>query len=68
MPRQPLTETCEHFAAVTGQGYFPVIVKRRNGELAVIMRGGAPHVGFGGRLDLITSCNSGRSWSRGRSL
>ncbi|HIE52121.1 MAG TPA: DUF1080 domain-containing protein [Armatimonadetes bacterium] len=56
-------EHIERLLAVQGQGYFPVLIRLRNGELAAVVRGGAPHVGVGGRLDLIKSADGGRTWS-----
>ena len=58
-------------AAVTlieGGGYFPVMTRLQDGRLAAVFRGGAPHIGRGGRLDWITSSDSGKSWSKPRTL
>lgn len=49
--------------AVTGQGYFPVIAALGGQRLALVMRGGAGHVGLGGRLDVVRSEDGGRSWT-----
>ncbi|MBN2560266.1 MAG: exo-alpha-sialidase [Phycisphaerae bacterium] len=49
---------------VTGQGFFPVICKLKDGRLGVVLRGGAPHVGISGRLDFVASADGGRTWSR----
>ncbi len=38
------------------------------GQIVAIIRGGAPHVGPGGRLDLIRSNDGGRTWSKPKSL
>lgn len=48
---------------VAGQGYFPVIVGLPSNELFVMLRGGAPHMGIDGRLDLVRSTDSGDTWS-----
>lgn len=48
---------------VNGAGYFPVLIQLRDGRLAAVLRGGAPHIGRGGRLDWITSRDRGRTWS-----
>ncbi|MFN7924474.1 MAG: sialidase family protein [Bryobacteraceae bacterium] len=48
---------------LSGQGYFPVTIKLKNGDLLTVLRGGAPHVGKKGRLDLIRSTDGGKTWS-----
>ncbi|MBN1349345.1 exo-alpha-sialidase [candidate division KSB1 bacterium] len=48
---------------VKGSGYFPVIADIGGGELAIVLRGGAPHIGIGGRLDLVRSGDGGITWS-----
>jgi hypothetical protein len=53
---------------VAGEGYFPVITRLTSGELAVIMRAGASHMGIGGRLDIVWSADSGESWSKPRTV
>ncbi len=52
----------DHVVAVRGQGYFPVLVELQGGSLAAVVRGGAPHIGIEGRLDLIRSTDSGKTW------
>lgn len=54
----------ERVVAVRGQGYFPVMVKLKDGALGAVIRGGAPHIGVKGRLDWIRSEDGGRSWSK----
>ena len=54
----------ERSAVVTGQGYFPVALRLRDGRIAVVLRGGAPHVGVGGRLDIVYSSDEGRTWTK----
>lgn len=54
----------ERAAAVTGQGYFPVVQVASDGAIYAVVRGGAPHLGVEGRLDLISSRDGGRTWSR----
>lgn len=49
--------------ALRGGGYFPLLIKLRDGSLAAVVRGGAPHVGVGGRLDFIRSLDGGKTWS-----
>ena len=48
---------------VSGQGYFPVIAANENDDLLVVLRGGAPHMGLGGRLDAVRSTDGGVTWS-----
>lgn len=49
---------------VSGQGYFPVALRLRDGRIAVVLRGGAPHVGIKGRLDMVFSSDEGKTWTR----
>ena len=49
---------------VAGQGFFPVGQLLRDGRVAVVMRGGAAHVGIKGRLDIVFSEDAGRTWSK----
>ena len=48
---------------VKGGGYFPVIARLQNGEIAAVIRGGGAHMGRGGRLDLVFSSDDGETWS-----
>lgn len=54
----------ERRLVVSGQGFFPVAQRLQDGRIAVVMRGGADHVGIKGRLDIVFSEDSGRSWSK----
>lgn len=54
----------ERRAAITGQGYFPVAIRLHDGRIAVVMRGGAGHLGLAGRLDMIFSSDEGQTWSK----
>ncbi|MCY3555256.1 MAG: sialidase family protein [Gemmatimonadetes bacterium] len=49
--------------AVTGQGYFPVITRLGGSNLLMAYRGGAAHMGLGGRLDVGRSPDGGLTWS-----
>lgn len=49
--------------AVVGQGYFPVITRLGGNELLMAYRGGAAHMGLGGRLDVGRSTDGGLTWS-----
>src|SRR5438105_4873912 len=54
----------EQSAVVTGQGYFPVALRLQDRRIAVILRGGAAHVGVQGRLDMVYSSDEGRTWTK----
>lgn len=57
-------KNAERIIAVKGGGYFPVMIKLADGSLAAVLRGGAGHVGLGGRLDVIRSTDGGHTWSK----
>jgi len=59
----PRLVAAERVVAVRGGGYFPVLVLLADGSLGAVVRGGAPHIGLGGRLDWIRSTDGGRTWS-----
>ena len=44
-------------------GQFAVSCLARNGDLVVVARGGAGHLGIKGRLDVIRSSDQGETWS-----
>ncbi len=54
----------ERVTVATGEGYFPVLIRLKNGNLMGVFRGGAPHIGVGGRLDVVTSKDNGSTWSK----
>ena len=54
------TDVC----VVTGQGFFPVLCRMQNGEIGAVVRGGAMHLGRGGRLDFVKSTDNGLTWSK----
>jgi Neuraminidase (sialidase) len=56
--------TPEPKVVIDGDGYFPVLIRLKSGELLGVARGGAAHVGVKGRLDLIRSSDGGKSWSK----
>ena len=60
----PRTIPVERSLAVGGQGYFPVALRLRDGRIAVVLRGGGPHLSIQGRLDMIFSADEGRTWSK----
>ncbi|GIW78880.1 MAG: hypothetical protein KatS3mg105_0687 [Gemmatales bacterium] len=49
---------------VSGQGYFPVAIRLQDKRIAVVLRGGAPHLGIKGRLDIVFSEDEGKTWSK----
>ena len=51
---------------VKNQGYFPVAQRLTDGRIAVVLRGGAPHLGIAGRLDMVFSPDEGKTWSAPR--
>lgn len=61
-------EPAQKVTVVAGGGHFPVACMLKNGEIAVVLRGGAPHIGVKGRLDLVTSLDGGQSWSAPRTV
>ena len=61
-PPRTLREA-ERVIALKGGGYFPVMIRLRDGSLGAVVRGGAGHIGRNGRLDFIRSTDGGRTWS-----
>jgi Neuraminidase (sialidase) len=57
-----------HTTVVSGGGYFPVLTRLNNGTLMAVLRGGAPHIGIKGRLDIVTSKDNGKTWSAPRTV
>ena len=58
----------ERLTVATTEGYFPVLIQLNNGNLMGVFRGGAPHVGIGGRLDTVTSTDKGHTWSKPKTV
>ncbi len=54
----------ERSLVVSGQGYFPVAARLKDGRIAVVLRGGAGHLGIKGRLDMVFSSDEGKTWTR----
>lgn len=54
----------QHSLAATGQGYFPVALRLADGRVAIVLRGGASHLGIKGRLDIVFSADEGKTWSK----
>jgi hypothetical protein len=57
-------ENSTETVVVDSEGYFPVILATPSDEVLVVLRGGAPHIGIGGRLDLVRSDDAGATWSK----
>ena len=53
----------EQRLVVSGQGFFPVALRLHDGRIAVVLRGGADHVGIKGRLDIVFSSDEGKTWT-----
>lgn len=54
----------ERVLAVSGQGYFPVALRLRDGRIAVVHRAGGGHLTIHGRLDMIFSSDEGKTWTK----
>lgn len=61
MPKPP---GLERSLVTQGQGYFPVALRLADGRIAVVLRGGAGHLGLAGRLDVVYSSDEGKSWTK----
>jgi len=53
----------ERMDVVVGQGFFPVAMRLQDGRIAVVLRGGAGHLGIQGRLDIVFSDDEGKTWT-----
>lgn len=60
----PSPSGLERSLVVSGQGYFPVALRLKDGRIAAVLRGGAGHLGIKGRLDIVFSADEGKSWSK----
>lgn len=54
----------ERTLVVSGQGYFPVACRLADGRIAVVLRGGGPHISVKGRLDIVFSSDEGKTWTK----
>src|SRR2546421_6662924 len=61
---QPAAIQPDHSLVVSGQGYFPVALRLKDGRIAVVLRGGGPHLSIKGRLDIVFSSDEGKTWSK----
>jgi sialidase-1 len=48
---------------VEGGGHFPVLIRLQDNDLIGVVRGGAPHRGQEGRIDMLRSADGGKTWS-----
>ena len=60
----PMPKGLQRSLVVTGQGYFPVAIRLKDGRIAAVLRGGAGHLGIRGRLDIVFSSDEGKTWTR----
>jgi hypothetical protein len=60
---EPSRPSVEQRLVIAGQGFFPVALGLQDGRIAVVLRGGADHVGIKGRLDMVFS-EDGKTWSK----
>ena len=47
-----------------GEGHFPVAVRLKDNRIAVVLRGGGPHLSIHGRLDIVFSSDEGKTWTK----
>jgi sialidase-1 len=50
----------------TGGGYFPVMIGLGGDDALAVVRGGGAHIGRAGRLDIVRTKDSGKTWSAPR--
>ncbi len=62
----PRLTVAERVLAAKDEGYFPVLIRLKNGTLAAVIRGGDYHIGRAGRLDWIESKDGGKTWTEPR--
>src|SRR5262245_51236589 len=46
-----------------GGGLFPVLTVAPDGAVVAVLRGGAGHLGLGGRIEVVRSLDQGATWS-----
>src|SRR4051812_17270961 len=59
---EPAAEPVQRRLVAQGQGYFPVALRLKDGKIAVVFRGGGPHLSINGRLDIVFSSDEGKTW------
>src|SRR6185437_16731975 len=60
----PMAPSLQRSLVVAKQGYFPVAIRLADGRIAVVLRGGAAHLGIQGRLDMVFSSDEGQTWTK----
>lgn len=63
-PTEPTPSGLERSLVVSGQGYFPVALRLHDQRIAVVLRGGAGHLGIKGWLDIVFSSDEGKTWTK----
>ncbi len=53
----------KEIVAARERGYFPVVLRTGPRQAVAVIRGGAGHIGIGGRLELIGTDDCGQTWS-----
>src|SRR6476619_2564603 len=61
---EPAPIQAERTLVVSGQGYFPVALRLKDQRIAVVLRGGGPHLSINGRIDSLYSLDEGKTWSK----
>jgi hypothetical protein len=56
--------TVERLRVSKQSGYFPLLIKLRNGDLFGVIRAGDLYTGINGRLDTVRSLDRGHTWSQ----
>lgn len=54
----------EQTIVTRGEGHFPVAVRLKDNRIAVVLRGGGPHLSIHGRLDIVFSSDEGKTWTK----
>src|SRR2546421_462986 len=58
---EPLPVRSQRTLVVGGQGYFPVALRLKDRRIAVVLRGGGPHLSIKGRIDFVYSSDEGKT-------
>ena len=73
MPHSPITGPCldiralrqtREVTAYHGGGLFPVLTMAPDDSVVAVLRGGAGHLGLGGRIDIVRSRDAGLTWTQ----
>lgn len=63
-PAETKVDGLQRSLVVSGQGYFPVALRLADDRIAVVLRGGAGHLGIKGRLEMVFSSDEGQTWTK----